>query len=95
MAARLHRMIGAGGGGGGAVPTQLSATGCVSAANPTQPASGLIPYAPNAPFWSDGAAKERWIGMPNGTTITVRRRRRLGFPERHRAHEELPPRRRA
>ncbi len=53
------------------VATQLSATGCVNPSNPTQPASGLIPYAPNAPFWSDGAAKERWIGLPDGQNITV------------------------
>jgi uncharacterized repeat protein (TIGR03806 family) len=31
----------------------------------------MIPFAPNAPFWSDGAAKERWIGMPDGTNITI------------------------
>ena len=53
------------------VATQLSATGCVNPSNATQPASGLIPYTPNAPFWSDGAAKERWIGLPNGQNITV------------------------
>ena len=53
------------------VATQLSATGCVNASNATLPASGLIPYTPNAPFWSDGAAKERWIGLPNGQNITV------------------------
>jgi uncharacterized repeat protein (TIGR03806 family) len=57
--------------GGSGVATQLSATGCVNAANATQPASGLIPYAPNAAFWSDGAIKERWIALPNGQNITV------------------------
>jgi uncharacterized repeat protein (TIGR03806 family) len=66
----LHRITGAGGGGTG-VATQLSATGCVNSTNATQPASGLIPYAPSAPFWSDGAAKERWIGLPDGQNITV------------------------
>jgi uncharacterized repeat protein (TIGR03806 family) len=25
----------------------------------------------NAPFWSDGATKERWLALPNGTTIAV------------------------
>jgi uncharacterized repeat protein (TIGR03806 family) len=24
-----------------------------------------------APFWSDGAAKERWLALPNGTSVTV------------------------
>ena len=66
----LRRITGAGGGGAG-VATQLSATGCVSATNATLPASGLIPYTPNAAFWSDGAVKERWIGLPNGKNITV------------------------
>jgi uncharacterized repeat protein (TIGR03806 family) len=67
----VHRITGAGGGGGSGVATQLSATGCVDASNATLPASGLIPYAPNAAFWSDGAVKERWIGLPNGQNITV------------------------
>ena len=67
----LHRLVASGGGGGGSIPTQLSATGCVNAANPTQPAGGLIPYAPNAAFWSDGASKARWVALPNGQNISV------------------------
>jgi uncharacterized repeat protein (TIGR03806 family) len=70
MLAGLQRLTASSGGGGG-VATQLSATGCVDTANATLPASGLIPYAPNAPFWSDGAAKERWIALPDGQNITV------------------------
>jgi uncharacterized repeat protein (TIGR03806 family) len=66
----IFRITGAGGGGTG-VATQLSATGCVSTANATLPASGLIPFTPNSPFWSDGAAKERWIGLPDGKNIAV------------------------
>jgi uncharacterized repeat protein (TIGR03806 family) len=53
------------------IPALLSQTGCVSASDPKQPAAGLIPYAPNAPFWSDGATKARWMALPNGTTIGV------------------------
>jgi len=52
------------------IPTLLSQTGCVSASNATQPAVGLIPYNTNAPFWSDGADKQRWLAVPNGTSIT-------------------------
>jgi uncharacterized repeat protein (TIGR03806 family) len=66
----MYRITGSGGGGSG-VATQLSATGCVNPSDATKPASGLIPYAPSAAFWSDGAAKERWIGLPNGQNITV------------------------
>ena len=60
-----------------------------------QPASGLIPYEPAAPFWSDNATKERWLAIPNGTSIGVGARRRLQLPERHGAHEALPLERRA
>ena len=51
------------------IPAQLTLTGCVNASNATLPASGLIPYAPNAPFWSDGAAKQRWLALPDGSSI--------------------------
>jgi glucose/arabinose dehydrogenase len=66
-----HKIIPAGGGGTPAPPvaTVLSQTGCVNPQNASQPASGLIPYAPAAPFWSDNATKERWLAIPNGTSI--------------------------
>ncbi len=51
------------------VPAQLSATGCVSAQTTSQPAPGLIAYDVSAPFWSDGADKQRWLAIPTGTTI--------------------------
>jgi uncharacterized repeat protein (TIGR03806 family) len=67
----LHRIGFQSSGAGGPVPSTLSATGCVSAADATQPAAGLIPYTVNAPFWSDGATKERWIALPDTQRITV------------------------
>jgi uncharacterized repeat protein (TIGR03806 family) len=66
----LHRLV-QGTGGGRQIPSQLSATGCVNPAAPTQPASGLIPYAPNAPFYSDGAVKTRWLALPDGQRIVI------------------------
>ncbi len=63
-------------------PAQLSQTGCVVAANPQQPAPGLIPYAINAPFWSDGASKERWLALPDGQSMTVRTDGDWDFPNR-------------
>ena len=76
----LWRIVGSSGSNTGGPATQLSATGCVNASNATLPASGLIPYKPNAPFWSDGAAKERWIGLPNGQNITVNAAGDWDFP---------------
>jgi uncharacterized repeat protein (TIGR03806 family) len=66
----LHKLVQATG-AGRTIPTQLTATGCVSSSDPKQPAGGLIPYAPNAPFFSDGAVKARWLALPDGQRISV------------------------
>lgn len=52
-------------------PQKLSQTGCVDATDPTRAASGLVPYGVVAPFWSDGADKERFFAIPDGTTIAA------------------------
>lgn len=51
--------------------TSLSQTGCADSANPALPAPGMIPFAVNAPLWSDGLIKTRWLSIPNGITIQV------------------------
>lgn len=66
--------------GGSGVETALADTGCVSAGNPSLPASGLIPYQPNARFWSDNADKQRWLALPDGTTIDASDDQRWEFP---------------
>jgi uncharacterized repeat protein (TIGR03806 family) len=53
------------------IKTSLSQTGCVDPGDPAKPASGLIPYEPVAPFWSDGASKSRWMALPENTTISI------------------------
>jgi uncharacterized repeat protein (TIGR03806 family) len=75
----LHRLR-SGTATGRVIPAQLSATGCVNAGNPAQPASGLVPYAPNAPFWSDGATKTRFLAVPDGQRIVVNSDGDLEFP---------------
>ena len=52
------------------IPTLLSDSGCTDPNDTTLPYAGLVPYDMIAPFWSDGADKDRLIGLPNGTTIT-------------------------
>lgn len=71
MRGDLYRITGSTTGGGEGVATNLSDTGCVDPANPTVPVSALIPYEPSAPFWSDGAAKQRWMALPDGQNIIV------------------------
>ena len=61
-------------------PDLLSETGCVDPKDPTVPAAGLIPYAPNAPFWSDGADKLRWFAIPDGTTVAIEKDGDFTFP---------------
>jgi uncharacterized repeat protein (TIGR03806 family) len=61
--------------GGNPVPDtiaeSLADSGCADPANPGTGSSGMIPYSINAPFWSDGAAKMRYLSLPDGATITV------------------------
>ncbi len=86
----LHRINFQASAGTGTAPRSLSDTGCVSATDPKQPASGLIPYAINAPFWSDGADKERWMALARWSEHHRANRWRLELPRRHGAGEELP-----
>jgi len=49
----------------------LSQTGCVDQQNPTQAASGLIPFDVINPLWSDNAQKNRYMALPNDSKIEV------------------------
>ncbi|MFZ5843680.1 MAG: PQQ-dependent sugar dehydrogenase [Pseudomonadota bacterium] len=64
----------------GSVAERLSQSGCVSASSPSQPIDAAIPYAINSPFWSDGADKERFVAIPNGSQITVHSDGDFQFP---------------
>jgi len=46
-------------------PPLLSQLGAFTQLDPLTPASFLVPYDLNEPFWSDGARKSRWIAVPN------------------------------
>ncbi len=58
---KLSRTAGA----GQVAPALLSQTGAFSNLATLTPATGIIPYEVNSPLWSDGAAKRRWIAVPN------------------------------
>lgn len=51
-----------------AAPFLLSETGAFKDLNTLEPTDGLIPYDLVESFWSDGALKKRWIGIPNDGT---------------------------
>jgi uncharacterized repeat protein (TIGR03806 family) len=50
-------------------PPRLSDTGLFDDMAGLIPASGLIEYELNQPFWSDGTIKRRWIAVPDGETV--------------------------
>jgi uncharacterized repeat protein (TIGR03806 family) len=68
---RLHKLVPSGTQAPVSFPQKLSETGCVDPADPRKPASGLLPYDVNSPLWSDGAAKERYLALPDGKQIRV------------------------
>lgn len=50
-------------------PQSLSATGLFSDVASLTAAPGVIEYEVNAPLWSDGALKRRWVALPGQTKI--------------------------
>ncbi len=50
-------------------PRKLSETGLFTSTKDLRPAPGLIPYSVNAPLWSDGAYKERYLAIPGDGKI--------------------------
>lgn len=67
----LFRLVPSGAQPPSTIPEKLSKSGCVDPTDPTKPAPGLIPYDVNSPLWSDGAAKERYLALPDGKQIHV------------------------
>lgn len=61
-------------------PRLLSQTGIYESVQEHTVKSGLIPYQVNAPLWSDGATKERFIGLTGDATIGFKRGGSWDFP---------------
>jgi uncharacterized repeat protein (TIGR03806 family) len=51
------------------LPPLLSQTGVFRSLIDLTPNAGIVPYTVNAPLWSDGAAKRRWIALPGDARI--------------------------
>lgn len=54
-----------------AFPRKLSQTGLFEQVRGHKIAAGVTPYSINAPFWSDGAHKERFFALPPAAHITI------------------------
>ena len=62
------------------LPLRLSQLGLFSDLAALRPADFLIPYAVNAPLWSDGAVKTRWFAVPDRTVIGFSPKGEWSFP---------------
>ena len=66
---------------GGTIPVNLSDTGLFKNLSDLTPASGLIEYDINIPFWSDTTIKRRWVAIPDGQKIGFSAAGNWTFPE--------------
>ena len=64
----------------GQFPTTLSQSHCFEDTGVSTPAPDLIPYSLNAPLWTDGSEKERYLVLPPDTRVHVEEDGRLRFP---------------
>lgn len=62
------------------LPPRLSDAHCFADLPTLTPGPDLLPYRLNAPLWTDGAGKQRYITLPPGETITVHDDGRWEFP---------------
>ncbi len=62
------------------LPRLLSETGIFQSLEDLTPTAGVLPYDVNAPLWSDGAQKRRWLALPKDTRIGFSEREAWKFP---------------
>ena len=62
------------------LPEHLRDTGLYAPGNCDELGTGVLPFSPQYPLWSDGAEKRRWIRLPPGTRIDARNPDRWVFP---------------
>jgi uncharacterized repeat protein (TIGR03806 family) len=63
-------------------PKKLSDSGLFESVKDHRMKPGVIPYSVNAPFWSDGLHKERWLALPGDETIDYTKTRGWNFPDK-------------
>lgn len=82
LVAALPGCAGTDAGDDGAFLPRLSAYGFFAGALAEQkPAAGVIPYDVNAPLYSDGASKLRFLALPPGGKLVYDPSERWGFPD--------------
>lgn len=59
---------------------KLSGAGIYESTREKRLAEGVVPYEVNAPFWSDGAEKRRFLSVPSGESMTYAAEGAWGVP---------------
>jgi len=80
LSGSIYRIEADTGAANGVLPATLSEAGLFTDLENMTPVPGLIPYAVNTPFYSDGADKTRWFGIPDGTVIAFEAESAWGLP---------------
>lgn len=62
-------------------PRKLSDSGLFTSVKDHAMVPGVIPYSVNAPFWSDGMHKERYVMIPGNESITYTTKNSWNFPD--------------
>jgi uncharacterized repeat protein (TIGR03806 family) len=62
-------------------PRTLSASGLFKSVKGHVMEDSLIPYSVNAVLWSDGAQKERWLGIPGSHKLRITANRGWNLPD--------------
>jgi uncharacterized repeat protein (TIGR03806 family) len=78
--AGIYRVAPAAGAIVGDLPRHLAQTGCVDHEHAQRAPSWALEYAVNVPFWSDGADKDRWLAVPDDSTIDIAADGRVVLP---------------
>lgn len=63
------------------VPSRLSQVGAFDDLAALLPSDGLIPYRVQTPLYSDGASKQRWLGLPAGSQVGFAETGPYAFPD--------------
>jgi len=71
------------------LPERLGDTGLYARGSTTRIAPENVPFTPQYPLWSDGAAKRRWLSLPAGTSIDAANPNAWEFPRGTRLWKEF------
>ena len=77
---RIYRFVRRAPAVAGQLPRRLSETGIFTDMRDMTPHPRLIPYSINVPLWSDEASKQRYLILPEGKQIGVRKDGSYAFP---------------